>query len=98
MAELAIVVAIAVLLAIRQRNLRARATRRGHSIEYEAYLASPLWAARRRRWIRQAHGRCQNCRSRRRLTVHHVTYERLGHELDNDVVVLCWPCHEQLHP
>ena len=25
------------------------------------------------------------------------SYERLGHERDEDLVVLCWDCHEELH-
>lgn len=29
-----------------------------------------------------------------RLEVHHLTYERRGHELDSDLVALCWGCHE----
>lgn len=32
-----------------------------------------------------------------RLEVHHKTYERLGHELDRDVVAVCESCHEGLH-
>src|SRR4051812_47555513 len=28
------------------------------------------------------------------LEVHHKTYERLGHERDEDLVALCWNCHD----
>lgn len=28
------------------------------------------------------------------LEVHHLTYERRGHELDSDLLALCWGCHE----
>jgi hypothetical protein len=45
-------------------------------------------------WIIGAGGRCQHCRSRRRLTIHHLTYTRLGHERRADITVLCWPCHQ----
>jgi 5-methylcytosine-specific restriction endonuclease McrA len=61
------------------------------------YLRSPLWRLRRRIWIVRAGGRCQHCHSRRRLTIHHRTYRRLGHERRADVTVLCWHCHHRQH-
>ena len=71
--------------------------RRRHSLLYLAYLRSPLWRLRRRLWILRAGGRCERCRSRHRLTIHHRTYARLGHERRTDVTVLCWDCHRQHH-
>jgi hypothetical protein len=68
--------------------------RRRHSLQYLIYLRSPLWRLRRRLWILQARGRCQRCRSRRALSIHHRTYTRLGHERHADIKVLCWPCHQ----
>lgn len=32
-----------------------------------------------------------------RLDVHHLTYERLGAELPDDLLVLCRDCHELIH-
>jgi hypothetical protein len=61
------------------------------------YLRSPLWRLRRRIWIVRAGGRCQRCGSRRQLTIHHRTYQRLGHERRADVTVLCWNCHRRQH-
>ena len=71
--------------------------RRRHSLLYVVYLRSPLWRLRRRIWIVRAGGRCQRCGSRRRLTIHHRTYQRLGHERRADVTVLCWHCHRRHH-
>jgi len=71
--------------------------RRRHSLLYIVYLRSPLWRLRRRIWILRAGGRCQRCGSRRQLTIHHRTYERLGHERRADVRVLCWDCHRRHH-
>jgi phage terminase large subunit GpA-like protein len=71
--------------------------RRRHSLLYAIYLRSPLWRLRRRIWIVQARGRCERCGSRRRLTVHHRTYKRLGRERRADVSVLCWDCHRSHH-
>jgi len=71
--------------------------RRHHSLLYVIYLRSPLWRLRRRIWIVRAGGRCQRCHSRRRLTIHHRTYRRLGHERHADITVLCWNCHRRQH-
>ena len=70
---------------------------RRHSLLYAIYLRSPLWRLRRRIWILDARGRCERCGSRRRLTIHHRTYERLGRERRPDVTVLCWDCHRSHH-
>jgi single-strand DNA-binding protein len=71
--------------------------RRHHSLLYTVYLGSPLWRIRRRIWILQVGGRCQRCGSRRRLTIHHHTYRRLGNEHRHDISVLCWGCHRREH-
>ena len=76
---------------------RPMRTRRRRSLLYVVYLHSPLWRLRRRIWIVRAGGRCQRCGSRRRLTIHHRTYQRLGHERRADVTVLCWHCHRRHH-
>lgn len=70
--------------------------------DYEAYLASPEWAARRAYYVAKALHRCQLCNAEggpggKGLNVHHRTYERLAAELDADVVVLCRPCHRRHH-
>jgi 5-methylcytosine-specific restriction endonuclease McrA len=72
-------------------------SRRRHSLLYLLYLRSPVWRLRRRLWILGAWGRCERCGSRRRLTIHHRTYRRLGHERRADVEVLCWSCHRAKH-
>jgi len=75
-----------------QARLRALGFRR-----YSAYLATEHWQAFRRRIIRER-GMCQKChRTYRPLHVHHRTYERLGCELDLDVIALCNVCHRRIH-
>lgn len=32
-----------------------------------------------------------------RLEVHHLTYERIGHEHPDDLIVLCPACHADVH-
>lgn len=63
---------------------------------YDAYLASPAWREFRIKVLRK-HRRCFTCGTRKRLTLHHLSYERLGSELESDVLVLCHDHHLALH-
>jgi hypothetical protein len=76
---------------------------------YEAYLQSPQWRALAARLKAAAGQRCtrmledrtgnprhwtmERCPNTTDLQVHHLTYDRLGHELDSDLEVLCKRCH-----
>ena len=67
-----------------------------HSDEYRARIASPEWQELRHRLITAAGHRCAHCGTGDGpLQLHHRTYERLGRELDRDLVVLCLPCHRE---
>lgn len=66
-------------------------------VNYYAYLASAAWKDKRRAAIARADGRCMICNSRAPLEAHHRTYDRLGDELDSDLVVLCGACHRLFH-
>lgn len=65
--------------------------------DYEKYLESPWWKVRRNRALSAANWKCSRCPARRNLEVHHLTYERLGSELDSDLEVLCQDCHTGHH-
>jgi hypothetical protein len=67
------------------------------SFDYHAYLKSDEWKVKRDSQIRDAGGRCQVCNSRYRLNCHHRTYERIGRELPEDLIVLCEVCHGIFH-
>jgi hypothetical protein len=41
--------------------------------------------------------KCSLCPRTCELQVHHLNYERLGHERKKDVIVLCVRCHNDLH-
>lgn len=65
---------------------------------YRQYLRTPDWQARRYKWLLASGGMCQRCGIGGEvsgLDVHHLTYDRLGEELESDVVVVCRPCHEK---
>ena len=68
------------------------------SSEYREYLASPQWKEFRDAAIAAARWRCQECGAGAlELHAHHLTYERLGRERADDVIVLCPPCHRAVH-
>lgn len=46
--------------------------------------------------IKLTNGCCERCQLKStRLELHHITYERLGHERRSDVQLLCFDCHQQ---
>jgi hypothetical protein len=79
-----------------------------HSEAYRRYyLCSEEWKTLRQEVLRVRGRRCEACgvgwrkrrwfTSKRWLTVHHVTYDRLGRELMSDVRVLCNRDHANAH-
>lgn len=72
----------------------------GNPVNYYEYIQSYLWKVIAER-TKQVRGyRCQLCNISGYVTtlnVHHNTYERLGHEKDSDLLVLCADCHEIFH-
>ena len=66
-------------------------------VDYDAYMVSSEWKAVRQKAFAY-HGKyCADCKTTKRLTVHHKTYKRLGNERMTDLMVLCWGCHKRLH-
>ena len=73
-------------------------TEKRFSQGYAEYIRSEGW--REKAQLRKAidGNRCVLCGSADNLQVHHVTYERLGHEdVERDLVTLCMGCHEYAH-
>lgn len=64
--------------------------------DYQAYLQSDAWKARRAKVFAVAKGICLGC-GRPAEGVHHRSYERLGAETDADLVAVCWDCHRAIH-
>jgi len=85
-----------------KRKLRdAKAKRKNsiakkYSVVYKRYILSDTWKRKSRAAKYRVGYRCQVCnRSSDEdiLDTHHRTYERLGYELDEDLIVLCRRCH-----
>lgn len=65
--------------------------------KYQEYLRSYKWKKFRQLALEHAHHKCSKCGTTYKLEVHHLTYDRLGHEKLHDVAVLCMVCHERAH-
>lgn len=66
-------------------------------MRYADYLKTEHWIELRGAKLLEANNRCQKCKSRHKLQVHHLTYERKGRERLSDLQVLCERCHEKEH-
>lgn len=76
---------------------RAPEPRSKRKREYARYLRSSHWRRLRVRVLKRDRWRCRDCNSRRHLSVHHLTYERLGCEQLSDLITLCRTCHHERH-
>ncbi len=68
------------------------------SNEYEEYLQSELWLAKRALVLRRAGKLCEGCLERPPTQVHHLTYQHVGEEFMWELVAVCDECHERAHP
>ena len=64
--------------------------------EYQRYLASREWALLKRQVRARAREVCERCHKAPMTEVHHLTYERIGHESLEDLLGVCKPCHAYL--
>lgn len=64
---------------------------------YEAYLKSFHWHFMIRLKRESVGNKCEKCESSHNLQVHHLTYDRIGHERLDDLQVLCEYHHKEIH-
>jgi hypothetical protein len=67
------------------------------ALPYGDYLKTDHWQEMRAEALKRAGNRCQVCNFPDKLHVHHRTYARRGHELLDDLTVLCERCHKLFH-
>jgi len=60
------------------------------------YLQSPEWKEKRER-IMNRDPACTICRTVKSRDVHHLTYDNVPFELDEDLVAVCRECHTRIH-
>lgn len=67
-------------------------------MSYKEYLKTAHWQHFRQEALKFYRYTCQLCDGKnRQLDVHHRTYDNLGCETFNDVIVLCDDCHGKHH-
>jgi hypothetical protein len=72
-----------------------------HNKEYDDALRSAHWRKLRKIAEKRSGRRCEKCgrcaeNSLFVMSLHHLTYERLGAELPEDVLLVCPRCHREL--
>jgi 5-methylcytosine-specific restriction endonuclease McrA len=62
---------------------------------YRDYMNSAAWRERRLLFIAKVGKHCHRCKQiGGELEVHHLRYDNLGHEPDEDLELLCLECHK----
>ena len=69
----------------------------GFRREYDLYLATPSWRAKRAKVVKRANGVCEGCLERSATQVHHRTYDHIFEELMFELVAICDECHARIH-
>jgi len=72
---------------------RPRRQRVGGWVDLPAYYKTPHWQRVRDKKRKAGKYRCEKCKSRERLEVHHIRYDTLHHEKLSDLQLLCHKCH-----
>ena len=65
-------------------------------VDYKRYLASREWSLLREQVRERSANTCEHCFYAPQEAVHHLTYERIGHEKLSDLMAVCNACHEFL--
>jgi 5-methylcytosine-specific restriction endonuclease McrA len=66
-------------------------------INHRKYILSAAWKKKAQEKRDLVGNKCELCNLENNLQVHHLTYERLGKELMEDLQVLCGDCHMKVH-
>lgn len=66
-------------------------------LDYDQYINSPRWRRRKVEYFARHNRLCRLCGKGKDIHLHHLTYERMGAELDSDLMPLCQRCHDIVH-
>lgn len=66
-------------------------------MNYQQYIQSTEWIVRRRLFLLNHKKVCAICGFYDQLEVHHLNYDNLGNEKDEDLIILCRRCHNDTH-
>ena len=66
-------------------------------VDYKKYILSSEFRKLRNKILNERGYNCERCSSSKNLQLHHLTYQRLGLELENDLIILCQKCHKEIH-
>ena len=64
--------------------------------DYSKYLKSDEWCEKRDKILKERKV-CELCEDAENLHVHHLTYENLHNEKEEDLILLCKSCHFAVH-
>jgi len=64
---------------------------------YLKYLQSEEWKKRAKDCKKLADNKCSKCEATTYLEAHHLTYDRVGEEMQEDLQCLCSDCHCKAH-
>lgn len=79
---------------LRRTPLRRRGKATARSRAYQAYLHSPQWKHLRQLILERDSFECLLC-GEEATQVHHLNYDRFGHELETDLISVCRDCNQQ---
>ena len=51
----------------------------------------------RHKIMQRCNGCCEECGGNVELTLHHLHYDSVGFESQDDLAALCWDCHKSKH-
>ena len=68
---------------------------------YKRYLRTQNWQKIRSQVLARSGGRCEKCGYQpwkpNGLQIHHLSYDRVGHESLEDLIAICPRCHMEIH-
>ena len=69
---------------------------------YDEYLKSDKWKEKKKSFLKFLETRgyeiaCVRCGRKDKLAFHHIHYDNVGDETINDVLLLCYGCHNYWH-